>query len=206
MNPIILTRLAVLFSFRRELYYVALTFILILLLPILAVVTFTNAGFNALSNKLATINLNTHTIQLRNPATGAVIKNITQQVSWPLVGDITLEFGESDLPYQPFHNGIDIAGNIGDPVTAFMDGKVLYAGEINWGYGKHIIIDNGNNVNSIYAHLNTIDVTKGDEVHEGDQIGTVGKTGWATGPHLHFQINVYGIPVNPRTFLGDNNP
>jgi len=82
-----------------------------------------------------------------------------------------------------------------------MDGIVTYAGEIFWGYGKHVIIDHGNNVTTIYAHLNKIYVYKGQKVTTSDVIGGQGKTGWATGVHLHFETRVYGIPVNPRVFL-----
>jgi len=87
-----------------------------------------------------------------------------------------------------------------------MAGKVIYAGEISWGFGKHIIIDNGNNIHSVYAHLDKIYVYNGEEVHPGNIIGKEGQTGWATGPHLHFQINIFGIPVNPRIFLDEGNP
>ena len=191
---------------RDELYYVALTFILMLLLPTMAFVVFTNTGFNQVSNKLVTVNPTTHTIELRDPVTGRVIKEISQPMVWPLSATVTLEFGQSDLPYQPFHTGIDIAGKYGSPIAAFMDGKVIYAGEINWGFGKHIILDNGNNIQSIYAHLSQINVTQGDTIKAGQIIGEEGQTGWATGPHLHFQININGIPVNPRTFLGDKGP
>src|SRR5260221_3195227 len=192
--------IATAWSMRDELYYVALTFILMLLLPTMAFVVFTNTGFNQVSNKLVTVNPTTHTIELRDPVTGRVIKEISQPMVWPLSATVTLEFGQSDLPYQPFHTGIDIAGKYGSPIAAFMDGKVIYAGEINWGFGKHIILDNGNNIQSIYAHLSQINVTQGDTIKAGQIIGEEGQTGWATGPHLHFQININGIPVNPRTF------
>jgi murein DD-endopeptidase MepM/ murein hydrolase activator NlpD len=116
-----------------------------------------------------------------------------------------LEFGQSDLPYQPIHTGMDIASpnhKVGDPVVAFMAGTVIHADIISWGFGRHVEIDNGHHITSIYAHLDSLTVTKGQEVKAGTVIGTRGSTGWSTGPHLHFQINVYGIPVNPRTFLG----
>jgi murein DD-endopeptidase MepM/ murein hydrolase activator NlpD len=69
------------------------------------------------------------------------------------------------------------------------------------GYGKHIIIDHGDSITSVYAHLDRIYIYKDAEVYIGDIIGTMGETGWATGPHLHFEVRVYGIPVNPSTFL-----
>ena len=108
-----------------------------------------------------------------------------------------------------FHSGIDIAnsgGVIGDPVTPFIAGTVRYAREIFWGYGKHIIIDHDDQITSIYAHLDKIYVVAGEKVQPGQIIGREGRTGWVTGPHLHFQTNVWGIPVNPRVFLGDGDP
>jgi murein DD-endopeptidase MepM/ murein hydrolase activator NlpD len=83
-----------------------------------------------------------------------------------------------------------------------MPGKVVYAEEISWGYGKHIIIDHGDNVTTLYGHLNKIFVIKGQNIKAGEVIGKEGQTGWATGPHLHFEVRVFGIPVNPITFLG----
>lgn len=192
-------------SFRKELGYVTLAFLLILSLPIIAVIILTNTGINIVSDKLATINPITNAIQIKDPATGEVVNEITQTRVWPTKGVITLEFGKSNLPYEILHSGIDIAnpnGIIGDSITPFMDGKVIYAGEIFWGYGKHIIIDHGNNISSLYAHLDKIYVFKDQKVTINDVIAREGSTGWSTGPHLHFQIRVYGIPVNPRIFLG----
>ncbi len=192
-------------SFRRELSYVLLAFLIILSLPVVAVIILMNTGFNVVSDKLAKVDTQTQQVQLLDPKDGSVIKEITPTVSWPVTGVITLEFGESDWPFQPFHTGIDIAnpyGQIGDPIHPFMDGTVTYAGEIFWGFGKHIIIDNGNNITSIYGHLSKIYVYPGEKVTINDVIGLEGTTGWSTGPHLHFQVDVMGIPVNPRTFLG----
>jgi murein DD-endopeptidase MepM/ murein hydrolase activator NlpD len=84
-----------------------------------------------------------------------------------------------------------------------MEGTVTYAGEIFWGYGRHIMIDHGDNITSVYAHLDRIFVYKGQKVYVGDTIGNMGSTGWSTGPHLHFEIRVYGVPVNPRAILGN---
>lgn len=207
MNHIKLALLV--WSFRRELTFVAISFLIILSLPVIAVIILTTTGLNIVSDKLATVDTKTEAVEIHNPKDGSVIEEIHPVVSWPVKGVITLEFGESDLPYQPFHTGIDIAnsqGKIGDPIHPFMDGTVIYAGEIFWGFGKHIIIDNGHNITSIYAHLDKIYVYEGQKVTISDVIGLEGQTGWATGPHLHFQIDVFGIPVNPRTFLGKKNP
>lgn len=200
MNPkLILT----LWSFRKELKYVSTVFAAVLLLPLVAVILLTQVGINIVSDKLVNQNPQTQAIEIRDPLTGDVVNTITPNVVWPAKGVITLEFGESSL-YQPFHTGIDIAGSKDDPVNPAMDGTVVYAGEIFWGFGKHIIIDNGNNIHTIYAHLDKIYVYKGQKVTTANVIGGQGQTGWATGIHLHFQVNVYGIPVNPRVFLGNN--
>ena len=193
---------------RKELKYVLFTFLLVLLIPFIAVILLTNAGINLISDKLATQNVQNNTVQIHDPATGQVIKEIQATAVWPVHGVVTLEFGAIDLPYQPLHTGIDIASpnsQIGDPVTAFMPGTVTYAGEIWWGYGKHIIIDHGDNITSLYGHLDKIFVFKGEKISSTTQVlGHEGTTGWSTGPHLHFETRVFGIPVNPRTFLSGN--
>ena len=192
-----------LWSFRRELLFVASAFLVVLALPVIAVFILTYTGINVVSDALIGIDSETKTIQIKNPADGSIVKEIRPIIAWPLLGSITLEFAQSS-GYQVFHAGIDIAnpdGQIGDSITPFMDGTVIYEGETFFGYGKHIIIDHGDNITSVYAHLDRIYVFKGQEVKIGDQIGRTGETGWATGPHLHFEIRVYGIPVNPRVFL-----
>jgi len=190
-----------LWSFRKELKFITIAFLVVLLLPVLAVILLTQVGINVISDKLVGQNFQSHSIQIKDPLTGEIIKNISLEVVWPTTGVITLEFGESDLPYQPLHTGIDIAGGKDIPVNPAMAGTVIYAGEVFWGFGKHIIIDHGDNTQTIYAHLDKIYVYPGEKVTTKDIIGGQGQTGWATGVHLHFQVNVYGIPVNPRVFL-----
>lgn len=207
MNPKLLFTL---WSFRKELKFVAFSFLVILLMPVIGVILLTGAGINIISDKLVTQNEQTQAVEIHDPGTGQVVDIIQTTVVWPVGGVITLNFGEIDLPYQPLHTGIDIAsadGKVGTPVTAMMPGKVIYAGEISWGYGKHIIIDHGNNITTLYGHLDKIFVYKGQEIKDTKLvIGNRGTTGWSTGPHLHFEVRAYGIPVNPRTFLGSGNP
>ncbi|OGE78055.1 hypothetical protein A3J19_01085 [Candidatus Daviesbacteria bacterium RIFCSPLOWO2_02_FULL_41_8] len=205
MNPKLFLTL---FSFRNELKYVALAFGLAILVPIIAIILLTQIGLDIISDKLVSVNEITQNVEIHDPTTGEATP-IEVTAAWPTTGVITLEFAQSS-GFQIFHAGIDIAnaqGKIGDPVNPFLPGKVIYAGEIWWGYGKHIILDNGNNITSVYAHLDKIFVVKGQEITTTKQvIGREGSTGWSTGPHLHFEVRVYGIPVNPRTFLGQGNP
>ena len=187
-----------LYSLRKEFFYVLLAFVIVIILPILAVIILTRTGLDFVSERLVGVNENTNEVQILNPADGSVYKTISGTFVRPVDGVVTLEFSQSSL-YQLFHTGIDIAnpqGLKGDPITCFMPGKVVYAGQIFWGFGKHIIVDHGDNITSIYAHLDSIWVEVGQEVQPGDIIGYEGSTGWSTGPHLHFQINVFGIPVN----------
>jgi len=179
-----------------------LAFLVVISLPVIAVFILTHTGINVVSDALVGVDSETKNIQILDPASGEVVKEIDPVIAWPVQGIITLEFAQSSQ-YQIFHTGIDIANDPGTSITPFMDGEVVYAGEIFWGYGKHIIIDHGNNIRSIYAHLDKIYVFKGQKVVIGNEIGRMGSTGWSTGPHLHFEIRVYGIPVNPRVFLGE---
>lgn len=192
-------------SFRKELKYVILAFLIILSLPLIAVIILTHTGINIVSDALVNVDANTQTIEVLSPTDGSVVTELHNSIAWPATGVITLRFGESSM-YQLFHTGLDIAnaeGVVGDSITPFMDGTVIYAGETFLGYGKHVIIDHGNNITSVYAHLDRIYVYKGQGVHIGDTIGAMGSTGWSTGPHLHFEVRVFGIPVNPEVFLGN---
>jgi len=201
MSPQTIKLIAMAFSMKKEMKIFFYTVAIVCLLPVFAIIILTQAGLNIVSGALATVDTQTAQVDIHDPKTGDVIDSISQTAAWPVSGVVTLEFGERS-PYQFFHTGIDIAnGTVGDPVVAFMEGEVIYAGELSWGYGKHVKIDHGHHIVSIYAHLNSIAVKEGDEVIPGTIIGTRGDTGWSTGPHTHFQINVFGIPVNPRVFL-----
>jgi len=94
------------------------------------------------------------------------------------------------------HNGVDYGAPSGTPVRAIGDGVVEFAGWQN-GYGNVIHIRHSNDRSTVYAHLSRIDVTKGQRLEQGATIGAVGQTGWATGPHLHFEIKIDGLQQDP---------
>jgi len=94
------------------------------------------------------------------------------------------------------HNGVDYGAPTGTPVRTVGDGVVDFAGWQN-GYGNVISIKHSNNRSTVYAHLSRIEVRKGQRVDQGTRIGAVGATGWATGPHLHFEVKLNGQQQNP---------
>jgi LysM repeat protein len=109
----------------------------------------------------------------------------------------------SGFDYSPSTNhwGIDIAGNEGEAVYATDAGVIVYAGWNNYGYGNMIMVDHGNNFQSLYGHLSAINVVCGQSVGQGDVIGAIGTTGHSSGPHLHFEIRSLSSRVNPWDVL-----
>lgn len=103
--------------------------------------------------------------------------------------------------YRFFHPGLDLDGNTGDPITAMKKGKVEVAESSSVGYGKHVIIDHGDNLKTLYAHLSKITVKAGDDVDTDTVIGLMGSTGHSTGDHLHLEVRDHGIPINPMSVL-----
>jgi murein DD-endopeptidase MepM/ murein hydrolase activator NlpD len=103
--------------------------------------------------------------------------------------------------YKFFHPGLDLDGNTGDQIKAIKAGKVESAESESFGYGKHVIVDHGEDMKTLYAHLSEIKVKKGDTVDTSTIIGLMGSTGHSTGSHLHFEVRQNGIPVNPLSIL-----
>jgi murein DD-endopeptidase MepM/ murein hydrolase activator NlpD len=192
-------------STKTELKVVCATLTVLFLLPLFTVVVIANAGISEVAHALVSLNPISHLVEIHD-ANGKLVNTVQVSTVWPVNGVVTLEFGADDSPYQLHHTGIDIANRhkqIGDPVTPFMAGTVIDARTVT-GYGNYVMIDNGNNIVSIYGHLSQILTSKGASVKPGDVIGLEGMTGYATGPHVHFEIRVYGIPVNPRLFMVGN--
>jgi murein DD-endopeptidase MepM/ murein hydrolase activator NlpD len=122
---------------------------------------------------------------------------------WPLEGRVTSSFGERQDPINgegAFHAGIDIAAAYGSPVRAAADGDVSKAG-FGTGYGREITINHGHDVSTVYGHLSAMAVVAGDHVTSGQIIGYVGQSGRSTGPHLHYEVRVHMVPVNPHKYL-----
>jgi len=101
---------------------------------------------------------------------------------------------------KSFHEGIDFPSETGTAILAAASGKVIYA-EVHPAYGKMIEIDHGNGLVSRYAHSSALFVKEGDLVVRGQRIASVGSSGRSTGPHLHFEVRLNGVPQNPARFL-----
>ncbi len=117
---------------------------------------------------------------------------------------ITSGFGGRADPFgggAAFHKGIDFHATTGDPVLAVADGVVSYAG-VRSGYGNVVEVDHGNGYVTRYAHNSRLLVQVGDLVRSGQQVAKAGSTGRSTGAHVHFEVWINGVVVNPRKFLG----
>ena len=122
---------------------------------------------------------------------------------WPGGGNVTSPFGmrlHPILGYVRMHNGVDMPCSIGDPIRAATEGIVTIA-ESYGGYGNTVVIQHANSISSLYAHLNSWSVNVDQYVFSGEQIGACGTTGLSTGPHLHFEIRISGVPVDPMPYL-----
>ena len=125
------------------------------------------------------------------------------QLLWPAAGPVTSGFGYRTHPIfgdTRFHSGIDIGAPYGAPVIASDGGQVIYAGVMS-GYGNAIIVDHGGGLATTYNHLSSFLVSNGQSVSRGSQIGSVGCTGYCTGPHLHFEVRINGEAVDPMPYL-----
>lgn len=118
----------------------------------------------------------------------------TGKMAWPTVGHIITQY------FSWRHPAIDIANKIGTPVYAAADGVVIFAGWAT-GYGYSIVIDHGNGLKTRYGHSSKLYVSVGDHVTKGENIMAMGETGWATGPHVHFEVMINGAKVNPLNYV-----
>ncbi|MFO7963589.1 MAG: M23 family metallopeptidase [Desulfobacterales bacterium] len=121
----------------------------------------------------------------------------------PADGWISSRFGYRTSPFtgqKEFHKGLDVAARKGSDVKASADGVISFAGK-KWALGKTVIIDHGYGMVTRYAHLDEINKKRGEAVKRGDIIGKVGDTGRSTGSHLHYEVLLNGIQVNPEKYI-----
>ena len=139
----------------------------------------------------------------RNATTADWVKANAAPNLWPVDGQVTGSFGERIDPFNgegAFHSGVDIGSSYGAQIIAPADGVVTFT-DVMGGYGKAIMINHGSGISTRYGHLSGFAVTAGQRVHRGDVIGYVGESGRSTGPHLHYEVRINDIPVNPYKYL-----
>lgn len=153
----------------------------------------------ALSNLKSQYNTAVNPDQITPPGQGVL--------AWPIAGKITITQYFGDTPFAQAHaslysghghDGVDIAAPIGTPIHAALSGTILGTGNTDavrgcYSFGKWVMIQHANGINTMYAHLSEVDVVQGQSVATGDVIGYSGETGYATGPHLHFGVYVSAV-------------
>jgi murein DD-endopeptidase MepM/ murein hydrolase activator NlpD len=197
---------------RLEVKIVLVSLAVLILLPAVGVVVLASSATTVVSDTLAAINPVTKLVEIFDP-NGHKIGEVALTTNWPTHGVITDEFGS----FQSWrkarglgpHSGVDIANSAGTPVTAFMKGTIVYVDSVNdSSCGKNVKLSHGHNITSLYCHMSSVtNFPVGKEINPGDVIGLMGTTGNSTGNHLHLTVSVYGVNVNPRTFLsGEPSP
>ena len=155
-----------------------------------------------LSTRRSSIDLLAETMRREFPGAASYASDSaphTMPSIWPAAGYVSSPYG---LRFNgtEFHQGIDIAADMGAPIVATADGVVTAAGW-NGGYGNMVDVDHGGGIVTRYGHASALAVTVGQQVRRGEVIAYVGSTGRSTGPHVHYEVRVDGQPVNPAGYL-----
>ena len=155
-----------------------------------------------LSTRRSSIDLLAETMRREFPGAASYASDSAPHTTpsiWPAAGYVSSPYG---LRFNgtEFHQGIDIAADMGAPIVATADGVVTAAGW-NGGYGNMVDVDHGGGIVTRYGHASAVAVTVGQQVRRGEVIAYVGSTGRSTGPHVHYEVRVDGQPVNPAGYL-----
>ena len=156
----------------------------------------------SLSTRRSSIDLLAETMRREFPGAASYASDSAPHTTpsiWPAAGYVSSPYG---LRFNgtEFHQGIDIAADMGTPIVATADGVVTAAGW-NGGYGNMVDVDHGGGIVTRYGHASAVAVTVGQQVRRGEVIAYVGSTGRSTGPHVHYEVRVDGQPVNPAGYL-----
>ena len=152
-----------------------------------------------------------HEVSIQMDEKAGLLKFLEEQKSilactpsiWPTRGWISSRFGYRISPFtdrKEFHRGIDICARMGAPVLAPANG-IVSSITSDYGHGKMLTITHGNGLKTRYAHLSKILVKKGQQIKRGQKIALVGDTGRTTGPHLHYEVHLNGVPIDPLRYI-----
>ncbi len=147
--------------------------------------------------------LKTANVPMSATRTSLFLNSLVLPSIWPVNGPLMSYFGHRTDPFSgdgAFHTGVDISASMGTPVKVTGDGVVAHA---EWGgsYGKLVVVDHGQGVQTYYAHLSRFSVVAGQSIRRGEIVGYSGATGRVTSPHLHYEVRKGGVPVNPRPYM-----
>ena len=135
------------------------------------------------------------------PASSAAAITMISPVGQPMIVKSPQGFRIHPITGEyKYHSGVDLAADYGDPIYAAAAGTVTYAGWMQ-GYGNTVIINHGGGISTLYGHCQSVNVSVGESVSQGDVIAYCGSTGNSTGPHCHFEVRENGEPVNPLSYL-----
>jgi len=132
---------------------------------------------------------------------GSGVESSLMPHGWPVPYDVARISSEFGVPRgRSRHKGLDLTAPKGTKVRVTADGRVSFAGR-SGDFGRLVVVEHEDGYETRYAHLKSIDVKKGRKLKRGAVVGTVGESGNATGPHLHYEVRLHGTPVNPRSYL-----
>jgi murein DD-endopeptidase MepM/ murein hydrolase activator NlpD len=140
----------------------------------------------------------------RKPVVRPAVAEVSTPGGWPVAGEVSSRFGWRESPWgggSRRHTGLDIRAQYGTPVRVSAPGVVVFAGRDSGGYGTTVVVDHGRDVKTLYGHLSGVYVRPGQRVPRGAAIGAVGNTGRATGVHLHYEVRVGNVPVDPMLYM-----
>ncbi len=166
------------------------------------------ADVDAIQRRINALQLD---IELRRQGQQTLHSHLNDQIllsratpsGWPTRGWLSSYFGKRQSPFtghRVMHEGIDFAANIGTPVKVTADGIVSRV-EYSPTYGRSVMVDHGYGYQTFYAHNSRVLVKQGQRVKRGDKIAQVGNTGQSTGSHLHYEVHLNGVPIDPRPLL-----
>ncbi len=141
---------------------------------------------------------------MARPAARPAVLAAAAPGGWPVSGEVSSKFGWRASPYgggTQRHTGLDISAEYGSPVHVNAPGTVVFAGRDTGGYGMAVVVDHGHDVKTLYGHLSGIYVREGQLVARGTVLGAVGNSGRATGVHLHYEVRVGNVPVDPMLYV-----
>ena len=143
---------------------------------------------------------------MSNPAFGpGLASGVNVPTLWPVIGPISSPFGQREDPVLgtgegEFHKGLDISAPLGTPIHVTAAGVITKAGVGN-GYGTEVEVDHGNGIRTLYGHMSGLHCSVGQQVVRGEVIGYVGHSGRTTGMHVHYEVQIRGVAVNPHKYL-----